>query len=144
MGYIQIGKKGHLKVYVFQNPMNPMHLWLEIIFLLSGSFSLFPAFFLSLEWHFPFLIRWWEGFPRDQADLSGLGDAFDLIFPPQGRGIVALGLLEDQPHGPMGGGVLASLARVMGLDALFDVLGDAGVIGPVRAFGNVQRPAISG
>lgn len=38
---------------------------------------------------------------------------------------------------PMGGGVLASLARVMGLDALFHVLGDAGVIGPVRAFGDI-------
>lgn len=82
MGYTQIGKKGHLKVYVFQNPMNPMHLWLEIIFLLSGSFSLFPAFFLRLECHFPLFIRGREGFTRDQADFPGLGDAFDLVFTP--------------------------------------------------------------
>lgn len=95
---------------------------------------------LSLEGHFRFSFGTGQFFTGHKTDLPFFRQGFYLIFAPEGRGVIALGFLEDQRDRPVGGGVFGALAAVVALNALFNVFGDTGVIGPVRAFGDIKRP----
>lgn len=105
----------------------------ELLFLSLNSFT----FLVPLKTHFRFSGWLPQFFPGGKTNLAVFRKGFDLVLAPEGGRIIGLGFLEDQLHGPVGGGVLASLARIVGLDALLNILGDAGVIGTVRAFGDI-------
>jgi hypothetical protein len=123
-----------------------------MIFYLSGSFAVFRIFSFMSSWlrvgfgssplktHFGFFRGFGQGFPGNETDLPDLGQGLNLVFAPEGRRIIGLWLLKNQFHGPVGGRVLAALARIMGFDAPGDILGDARVITSVDALGDVQMP----
>ena len=125
---------------------------------MGGSFWIFPDFalvssgfnsfgfslFVFLKTHFGLGRGFRQVFARDEPCFPFFGKGFDLVFAPKGRRVIGLGFLKDQLHRPVGGRIFASLARIVGFNAFFDVFGDTGVITSIRTFGDIKGPAFGG